>query len=75
MLRSKNRKSYIFFLSEINCGNPGTPSNGQRHGSDFSFGATVRFTCNHGYELNGENSIKCEATGDWSHPTPKCDCK
>ena len=65
----------FMFLLEIQCGNPGTPTNGQRQGSDFSFEATVTFSCNSGYELNGEESITCEATGDWSHPRPKCDCK
>ena len=55
------------------CGNPGTPSNGSRNGSVFTFGGTVRFQCNRGYRLSGSSNRTCEASGRWSGN--KTDCK
>ena len=39
----------------IDCGDPGTPSNGSRTGSVFTFGRTVRYRCNQGYKLSGSD--------------------
>lgn len=37
--------------------------------------AIARYTCNHGYELNGENERQCMANGQWSAEHPTCECK
>ena len=66
---------YYIVLTDIRCESPGEPSNGQRQGNDFSFGSTVKFTCNDGYTINGEETLKCVADGEWNHPRPKCDSK
>ena len=57
----------------IDCGDPGTPSNGSRTGDVFTFGGTVRYRCNHGYRLSGSSNRTCEASGRWSGN--KTDCK
>ena len=41
----------------------------------YPISATISFSCDLGYTLNttGSNpSITCLDTGDWSHPTPRC---
>ena len=56
----------------IDCGDPGTPSNGVRIGSTFTFGKTVRYRCNHGYKLSGAAIRTCEASGRWSRNKAEC---
>ena len=38
-------------------------------------GATVNYTCNTGYTLNGNNTRTCQASGAWSGSDPTCDGK
>ena len=65
---------YRLFISlVIDCGDPGTLSNGNRTGSVFTFGRTVRYRCNQGYKLSGSSNRTCEASGRWSGN--KTDCK
>ena len=59
----------------VNCGDPGTPSNGDTEGTVTTFGSIVNHTCNKGYELNGANERECLANGSWSAPLPSCDSK
>ena len=56
----------------IDCGDPGTPSNGTRTGSVFTFGGTVRYRCNHGYRLSGSDIRTCEASVRWSGNKAEC---
>ncbi|XP_078660839.1 uncharacterized protein LOC144905190 isoform X3 [Branchiostoma floridae x Branchiostoma belcheri] len=53
------------------CGDPGAPINGNRAGIYFE-GGVLQFTCNPGYELVGEGSATCQASGEWSNPVPAC---
>ena len=62
----------LFIFLVINCGDPGTPSNGSRNGSVFTFGGTVRYRCNHGYKLSGSSNRTCEASGRWSGNQTDC---
>ena len=55
-----------FICLVIDCGDPGTLSNGSRTGSVFTFGGTVRYRCNQGYRLSGSSNRICEASGRWS---------
>ena len=57
----------------VNCGDPGTPSNGDTEGTVTTFGSIVNHTCNEGYVLNGANERECLANGSWSAPFPSCD--
>ncbi|XP_031565766.1 complement factor B-like [Actinia tenebrosa] len=54
------------------CKDPGVPHHGRRFGSTFLAGSRARFLCNEGYELVGEESIKCRSDGSWNNKTPKC---
>ena len=54
------------------------PTNGKVHGSDTHVGATVTYTCNEGYDLEGSSSRTCQESGDkaaWSGTEPKCNGK
>uniref|UniRef100_A0AAR2L905 CUB and Sushi multiple domains 2 n=1 Tax=Pygocentrus nattereri TaxID=42514 RepID=A0AAR2L905_PYGNA len=58
------------------CLDPGIPDRGKRKGSDFRRGATVHFSCDEGYELQGSKSITCMRVTDsyvgWSDDRPIC---
>ena len=56
----------------VTCGDPGTPSNGQRQLSGQNFGTEVTYTCDEGYELEGSRRRTCEARGEWSGELPQC---
>ena len=55
-----------------NCGNPGSPTNGQAINNIFTFGSSVEFQCNTGYELTGNTSTFCHANGEWNASLPYC---
>uniref|UniRef100_A0AAQ4QYC2 CUB and Sushi multiple domains 2 n=1 Tax=Gasterosteus aculeatus aculeatus TaxID=481459 RepID=A0AAQ4QYC2_GASAC len=58
------------------CPDPGIPDRGKRKGTDFRRGATVHFSCDEGYELQGSKSISCLRVTDsyvgWSDDRPIC---
>lgn len=60
-------------MESDSCLDPGIPVNGRRHGSSFSTGSRVSFTCDPGYTLSDEEPIVCEHTHQWSHALPSCD--
>uniref|UniRef100_A0A672MSI3 CUB and Sushi multiple domains 2 n=1 Tax=Sinocyclocheilus grahami TaxID=75366 RepID=A0A672MSI3_SINGR len=83
MLPSKDNHSKISVLSQMGvaqghnmCPDPGIPERGKRKGSDFRRGATVHFSCDEGYELQGSKSITCLRVTDsyvgWSDDRPIC---
>ena len=63
---------FFFILPVIDCGDPGTPSNGRRTTSVFTFGGTVRYRCNQGYKLSGSSSRTCQVSGRWSGDQAVC---
>ena len=56
----------------INCGDPGTPTNGQRTLSSTTYNSVVTYTCDVGYALQGSNSRTCQSSGQWSGSLPQC---
>ncbi|XP_036084876.1 CUB and sushi domain-containing protein 1 isoform X1 [Rousettus aegyptiacus] len=58
------------------CPDPGTPENGRRAGADFRVGASVQFSCEDNYVLQGSKSVTCQrVTGTlaaWSDHRPIC---
>uniref|UniRef100_A0A669EYE9 CUB and Sushi multiple domains 2 n=1 Tax=Oreochromis niloticus TaxID=8128 RepID=A0A669EYE9_ORENI len=83
MLPSKDNHHKISVLSQMGvaqghnmCPDPGIPDRGKRKGSDFRRGATVHFSCDEGYELQGSKSITCLRVTDsyvgWSDDRPIC---
>lgn len=59
-------------LDLINCGNPGSPLNGQKHGSHYWTGEYVSFTCMPGYRLIGPSMRLCLPSSQWSGIQPSC---
>ena len=68
------------FPAVINCGVLTNPSNGQvtvTSGvvTETGVGALATYTCNEGYQLNGNAVRACQDTGDWNLLAPICLCK
>ena len=59
--------------SEFGCGDPGTPTNGQRtvSGSSTTY-YFVTYTCDEGYTRQGSNMRICLSNGQWSGGVPQC---
>ena len=56
----------------IDCGDPGTPANGQRSLSGTTPGYVAIYTCDVGYTMQGSTSITCQYNGQWSGSVPQC---
>lgn len=56
----------------VNCGDPGTPSNGCRVLGTTLEGDIVRYFCSEGYELEGDQQRTCQTSGLWSGQLPIC---
>lgn len=54
------------------CGDPGTPANGIKEGTDYSIGSTVYYLCASGYQLVGASSLLCQFNRQWSDGVPRC---
>ena len=67
--------SYCFLITAIDCGDPGTPSNGQHSLSNTTYNSVVTYTCDAGYTLQGSNSRTCQSSGQWNGSVPQCTCK
>uniref|UniRef100_A0A2K6PRN7 Complement factor H n=1 Tax=Rhinopithecus roxellana TaxID=61622 RepID=A0A2K6PRN7_RHIRO len=39
---------------------------------EYHFGQAVRFACNSGYKIEGDNEMHCSEDGVWSKEKPKC---
>ncbi|XP_052070060.1 fibropellin-3-like isoform X3 [Mytilus californianus] len=58
---------------QVNCGNPGSISNGKLNGGTFTYGSTVRYTCHSEYLLvGGTSSRRCRLSALWSGTKPRC---
>ncbi|XP_067945452.1 sushi, von Willebrand factor type A, EGF and pentraxin domain-containing protein 1-like [Watersipora subatra] len=56
---------------KVNCGPPPFVQNSERHVLGHAYNDTVRYECDIGYELIGDESITCQVTGYWTIP-PIC---
>ncbi|XP_053408490.1 sushi, von Willebrand factor type A, EGF and pentraxin domain-containing protein 1-like isoform X2 [Mercenaria mercenaria] len=68
-----NWSSYTTYCQIKDCGNLADPLYGK---TDMSNGTTylsvVKYSCNIGYTLNGDNATTCTATGKWSDHYVNC---
>ena len=57
----------------VDCGTLTSPVNGQvTHTAGTTFGQTATYSCNTGYNLVGDSSRTCQATGEWSGNASAC---
>ena len=57
----------------MDCGNLTDPSNGQVNlTAGTTFGENATYSCNTGYNLVGDSTRTCQATGNWSGSEPTC---
>ena len=57
----------------MNCSTPTDQANGQvSHTAGTTFGQTAIYSCDTGYNLVGESTRTCQATGAWSGNEPIC---
>ena len=75
VLYSHQLYSAIVSSAAIDCGDPGTPTNGQRSLSSTTYNSVVTYTCDVGYTLQGSNSRTCQSDGQWSESVPQCNRK
>ena len=63
----------FIILIVVDCGSLTDPANGQVDlTSGTTFGQTATYTCNTGYNLVGDSTRTCQATGQWSGSAPTC---
>ena len=70
-------ESHVYLSSNtaIDCGVLISPVNGIVQFQSTVLFSIARYTCDHGYELNGEKERQCMANGHWSAEHPTCECK
>ena len=57
----------------MDCDALSDPANGQvSHTAGTTFGQTATYSCNTGYNLVGDSTRTCQATGAWSGSAPTC---
>uniref|UniRef100_A0A8C3R0R3 Sushi, von Willebrand factor type A, EGF and pentraxin domain-containing protein 1 n=1 Tax=Cyanoderma ruficeps TaxID=181631 RepID=A0A8C3R0R3_9PASS len=56
----------------IQCPRPKKILNGKYSFTHFHYGQTVRYFCDRGFQLQGEEILKCLETGEWSTEVPSC---
>lgn len=61
-----------FPLTAGRCVDVGTVKYGTRQGSGTSYGSTVSFSCNSGYDIVGSAQRTCQQSGVWSGEQPRC---
>ena len=65
---------YVFLsLTAVDCGNLTAPTNGSvNHTAGTTFKQTATYSCDTGYNLVGDSTRTCQATGNWSRSEPTC---
>lgn len=63
-----NRVLFASSLAVVSCGALPTPPHGRKSTFNFLSGAEVKFDCDPGYVLLGEQRRWCYASGDWNWP-------
>lgn len=57
---------------KVECGIPVSISNGYYEGNSFLFEDSITYKCDNGYYLDGEATLTCSATKQWSNAVPQC---
>ena len=70
--KCRNWHDIFLILAVVDCGNLTDPLNGQVNTSGTTFRQTATYSCNTGYNLVGDSTRTCQATGEWSGSAPSC---
>ena len=71
--RCSNLHNIFLVLTAVDCGNLTDPVNGSVDDTaGTSLGQTATYSCDTGYNLVGDSTRTCQATGNWSGGTPTC---
>ena len=63
----------IFYLTVVDCGALSNPANGRvNNTAGTTYGQTATYSCNTGYNLVGDGTHTCQATGLWTGSAPTC---
>ena len=65
----------VFFslATVVGCAPLTDPANGSvTHTAGTDLGQTATYSCNTGYNLVGDSTRTCQATGNWSGSAPTC---
>ena len=63
----------IPFSTVVDCGTETNPDNGQViRANGTTFRQTATYSCNTGYNLVGDSTRMCQATGVWFGSAPTC---
>ena len=63
----------IFLILTVDCGTLTDPDNGSvNHTAGTTVGQTATYSCNTGYNLVGDSTHTCQASGNWSGSEPTC---
>ena len=61
----------LFYMNSASCPEPGRIKHGNKIGQNYGHGKTVRYRCNSGYTLEGEDRLTCD-DGRWNLNMPRC---
>ena len=71
--RCNNLHDVFLILTAVDCGNLTNPGNGSvTHTAGTIFEQTATYSCDTGYNLVGNSTRTCQATGNWSGSEPTC---
>ncbi|XP_065175396.1 fibropellin-1-like [Sycon ciliatum] len=59
----------------VQCGTPPSIGNGYRRYTTTLYQDKVRYTCDHGYSMQGMRELVCQMNGQWSPKPPTCEVK
>ena len=61
----------LYYYATVNCRNLSDPDNGQVTLTGIVYNSIARYSCDHGYILDGDPLLTCQADGNWSG-SPLC---
>ncbi len=66
----------VYFSGTPYCGEPGRVEHASKYGDVYTYGSSVVYDCNPGYELSsGKLVLNCTRNGTWSSQLPTCEYK
>jgi len=66
--------AFPFLAIASNCDRLDNPANGRVVLTGTSLGDTATYSCNDGYELEGDQQRMCQMSRQWSGREPSCRC-